>query len=103
MKFIFIMITLSILSMCWWRKNILIMILSLEMLLISLFFHIATNMNLISLPSLMIMLTMMVSGSSMSLSMLISLSNSHKSSNSIFINFLTFVKNYYPSFLNLFK
>nr|YP_010219075.1 NADH dehydrogenase subunit 4L [Phoneutria boliviensis]UBY46228.1 NADH dehydrogenase subunit 4L [Phoneutria boliviensis] len=97
------MITMSILSMCWWRKNIIPMLLSMELMLISLYFFLTSSNSLISMSSLLIMLTLMASGSSMGLSLLVSLSRSHNSSSSTPINMLTFAKinysNLYPNMI----
>nr|YP_009131529.1 NADH dehydrogenase subunit 4L [Argyroneta aquatica]AIL95163.1 NADH dehydrogenase subunit 4L [Argyroneta aquatica]QNV11920.1 NADH dehydrogenase subunit 4L [Pisaura mirabilis] len=83
-----LMMYISILSMCWWRKTIIMLLLSLELLLISLFLSLSIN-NQFSQISLFSMLVMMTAGSSIGLSMLVSLSHSHNSSNSIFINMMT--------------
>nr|QNV12051.1 NADH dehydrogenase subunit 4L [Linyphia triangularis] len=85
MTFIKLMVTMSFLSICWWRKNIIFMLLSLEMLLMSLFILLMMNNNLNMTMSMLIMVTIMVSGSSIGLAFLVALSRSHNSSNCTFI------------------
>nr|YP_009158058.1 NADH dehydrogenase subunit 4L [Carrhotus xanthogramma]AKH36474.1 NADH dehydrogenase subunit 4L [Carrhotus xanthogramma] len=92
MNLLFTMIMMSLTSMCWWRKNIILMLLSLEMLIMSLFTLMATSLPLSNMSSLLLMLVMMVSGSSFGLSLLVSMSHTYNSSNSIYINLLTYVK-----------
>nr|AOW68570.1 NADH dehydrogenase subunit 4L [Ebrechtella tricuspidata] len=92
MSFKLSMLMMSIISMCWWRKNIITMLLSMEFLLISLYYFISQLITTISLSSFLIMLVMMVSGSSLGLSLLISLSQTHNSSSTTSINMFTFAK-----------
>nr|YP_010297092.1 NADH dehydrogenase subunit 4L [Plator insolens]UMI39152.1 NADH dehydrogenase subunit 4L [Plator insolens] len=95
MNFMNIMISISIMSMCWWRKNLIPMLMSLELLIISLFLTLLTSISFSSLSSMLIILVLMVSGSSLGLSLLVSMSHSHKSSMSSYMNMMTFDKIYY--------
>nr|YP_010545525.1 NADH dehydrogenase subunit 4L [Parasteatoda cingulata]UYG23922.1 NADH dehydrogenase subunit 4L [Parasteatoda cingulata] len=85
---------INMISILWWRKNIIILLLNLELLLISLFSIMLVYNLSSSFISALIMLTIMVSGSSIGLSMLVSLSQSHHSSKSSFMWMLTFDKIY---------
>lgn len=93
-----IIILIRIIRICWWRKNIITILLRLELLIISLFTVITFYISEISLSSLLIILTIIVRGSRIGLRLLISLSHTHNSSNSSFINIITFAKNY-PSYI----
>lgn len=89
---IFIIIIIRTLRICWWRKNIILILLSLEILIISLFISIILSISTISTSSLLIILAIIVRGSRLGLRLLVSISHLHKSSNSIYINTLTYDK-----------
>nr|YP_009161628.1 NADH dehydrogenase subunit 4L [Cyclosa argenteoalba]AKN58357.1 NADH dehydrogenase subunit 4L [Cyclosa argenteoalba] len=76
------MIIISITSLWWWRKNIIIILLSLELLLMSTFILVSINIPTILSPALLLMLTIMVAGSSFGLVLMVSLCRFFKSSNS---------------------
>lgn len=76
-------ILIRITRIFWWRKNIIILLLSLELLLISTFTLISTNLLFISATSLLIILTIIVAGSSLGLVLLVSLCRFFKSPNSL--------------------
>nr|YP_009680183.1 NADH dehydrogenase subunit 4L [Neoscona scylla]QDF64717.1 NADH dehydrogenase subunit 4L [Neoscona scylla] len=77
------MILISITSLWWWRKNIIILLLSLELMLMSIFTLIATKLFSMSPISIMIMLTIMVAGSSLGLVLMVSLCRFFKSPNTL--------------------
>nr|YP_009172226.1 NADH dehydrogenase subunit 4L [Cyrtarachne nagasakiensis]ALF36383.1 NADH dehydrogenase subunit 4L [Cyrtarachne nagasakiensis] len=83
MHFIKILIIISIISLWWWRKNILIILLNFEFMILSIFTLISLKINFISSLSLMIMLTIMVAGSSLGLTLMVSLCRFFKSSESL--------------------
>nr|YP_009680087.1 NADH dehydrogenase subunit 4L [Parachtes romandiolae]QDP17913.1 NADH dehydrogenase subunit 4L [Parachtes romandiolae] len=74
------MIFISILSLCWWRNHLIMMMLSLEMMLLSILFLLMNTFNLNFAYNLLMLLLMMVTASSFGLSMLVTISRSHKSS-----------------------
>lgn len=92
-----IIIIIRRLRICWWRKNIIIILLSLELILLTLFFSLSTSLTNLPSFSLFIILILIVRGSTLGLRILVSLSYSHNSSNPIFINLLTFDKNTYSN------
>nr|QDP17900.1 NADH dehydrogenase subunit 4L [Parachtes limbarae] len=75
-----IMISISMLSLCWWRTHLIMMLLSLELLLLSNFFLMMNTYSPSFAYNLLMMLLMMVAASSFGLSMLVMISRSHKSS-----------------------
>nr|YP_010239134.1 NADH dehydrogenase subunit 4L [Atypus karschi]QTH31103.1 NADH dehydrogenase subunit 4L [Atypus karschi] len=77
-----IMIIFSILSLCFWRKNIIKMLLSLEMLLISLMFLFIFSNFLLNSFFILFFLAFTVMSSSVGLSLLVSLSRSQKKNSS---------------------
>nr|YP_009171757.1 NADH dehydrogenase subunit 4L [Tetragnatha nitens]AKG65089.1 NADH dehydrogenase subunit 4L [Tetragnatha nitens] len=85
---------ISLMCFMWWRKNIIMILLSMEMILTILFISISSTayMNL-SLNS-MFMLIMMVVGSSIGISLMVAISRLQNSINSTTIWTLTFVENY---------
>nr|YP_009689587.1 NADH dehydrogenase subunit 4L [Neoscona multiplicans]QCF46306.1 NADH dehydrogenase subunit 4L [Neoscona multiplicans] len=83
MNSIKIMILIGITSLLWWRKNIIILLLSLELMLMSIFTLIAMKLFLMSPISIMIMLTIMVAGSSLGLVLMVSLCRFFKSPNAL--------------------
>nr|QDP17874.1 NADH dehydrogenase subunit 4L [Parachtes ignavus] len=74
------MISISILSMCWWRNHLIMMLLSLEMLLLSILFLLMNSFSVNFAYNLLMLLLMMVTASSFGLSILVTISRSHKSS-----------------------
>nr|YP_009117196.1 NADH dehydrogenase subunit 4L [Neoscona theisi]AJE26552.1 NADH dehydrogenase subunit 4L [Neoscona theisi] len=78
-----IMILISITSLWWWRKNIIILLLSLELMLMSIFTLVATNLFSMSPTAIMVMLTIMVAGSSLGLILMVSLCRFFKSPNAL--------------------
>nr|AIA77317.1 NADH dehydrogenase subunit 4L [Trichonephila clavata]UQJ77488.1 NADH dehydrogenase subunit 4L [Trichonephila clavata] len=88
MYIIKMMIFMSIMSMWWWRKNILLLLLSLEFLLISMYVLLIMNSYSFPTMSILFMLTILVSGSSLGLMLLVSMCRFMKSSNSSLIWFL---------------
>nr|AUJ21347.1 NADH dehydrogenase subunit 4L [Tetragnatha similis] len=87
-----ILFTTSLVSLCWWRKNIILLLLSMEMIL-TILFMIISSMSLTSMSlNSMFMLTMMVIGSSIGISMMVALSRLQNSTNSSIIWSLTFDK-----------
>lgn len=88
-----IIIIIRVLRICWWRKRIILILLRLELLIISIFTTIITIISLASNSSLLLILAIIVTGSSLGLSLLVSISHLHNSSNSYYINMLTSDKN----------
>nr|QDP17861.1 NADH dehydrogenase subunit 4L [Parachtes riberai] len=75
-----VMVTISMLSMCWWRNHLIMLLLSLEMLLLSVLYLLLNTFNVNFAYNLLMLLLMMVMASCFGLSMLVSISRSHKSS-----------------------
>nr|YP_009679479.1 NADH dehydrogenase subunit 4L [Harpactocrates apennicola]QDP17926.1 NADH dehydrogenase subunit 4L [Harpactocrates apennicola] len=73
------MILISMSSMCWWRNHIIMMLLSLEMLLITIFLLMSNLMTISFSFTMLIFLTTMVCASSFGLSVLVAISRNHKS------------------------
>nr|YP_009110429.1 NADH dehydrogenase subunit 4L [Tetragnatha maxillosa]AIX11773.1 NADH dehydrogenase subunit 4L [Tetragnatha maxillosa] len=84
-----ILFAMSFMSMCWWRKIVILMLLSMEMMLTILFLSITSSNFLSSYFNSMFMLVMMVIGSSMGISMMVTLSRLQNSCNSQLIWSLT--------------
>nr|AWN56282.1 NADH dehydrogenase subunit 4L [Goeldia sp. DPP-2018] len=95
MKIMKTMIIMSMTSLCWWRKNIIMLLLSIELLILSLFCLISFSFMMNPSIQLLSMLVIMATGTSLGLSLLVSMSFSHNSLSSNFINSLTFDKNNY--------
>lgn len=94
-NFIKIIIIISVSRICWWRKNMILILLSLELLILSIFTIIIINVPIISIFNMLIIISIIVRGSTIGLALLVSLVNSHNSSSSVYINILTFDKNSY--------
>lgn len=101
-NFINIILILRITSLCWWRKNIIILLLRLEFILISLFFLISLSIITSLYTSILIILIIIVRGSRLGLRLLVTISKSHNSSNSYYINLLTFDKNNFTKIFIIF-
>lgn len=91
---------ISISRICWWRKNIILILLRLEILILSIFTIIIISIPTTSIFNLLVIITVIVRGSTIGLGLLVSLVNSHNSSSSIYINILTFDKNNYSYNIN---
>nr|QHH25555.1 NADH dehydrogenase subunit 4L [Leucauge celebesiana] len=86
------MVIISLTSMWWWRKHIMFMLLSMELMLMSLLILLIYSFTTSNLIPSIFMLVMMASGSSLALSLLVSMTRLHKSSKSIMIWSMTFDK-----------
>lgn len=71
---------LRMFSICWWRKNVIIILLRLELFLITLFVLVNEINSLFISFYILIIATIIVRGSSLGLALLVSISRSHNSS-----------------------
>jgi len=99
-NFIKTVLILSLTRILWWRKNIIILLLNLELIIISTLYLIIL-VNIISpFINILIILTLIARASSIGLRLIISLSRSFNSSNSIYIWSLIFDKNFISFIFN---
>jgi len=91
--FVKIIILLRIFRICWWRKNIIVILLRLELLVISLYTLLNQFNSLYIAFYILVIATIIVRASSLGLSLIVSLSRAHNSSSCSFIWNIIFENN----------